>query len=121
VPAAGPRGARRGSGSAEGVPAGTPGRIALPVAGDDPDARRIAATLTDVTGFDPVDIGGLDNSWRAHPGTAAYCTKLPPGLSWTRSPAPTGRTHPCDATSAGAPSSPSARLHRAITLTPDPA
>jgi predicted dinucleotide-binding enzyme len=61
----------------KGLPAGTPGRIALPVAGDDPEGRRLAATLTDITGFDSVDIGGLDNSWRAHPGTAAYCTELP--------------------------------------------
>ncbi|WP_026912096.1 NAD(P)-binding domain-containing protein [Patulibacter minatonensis] len=59
-----------------GVPAGTPGRIAIPVAGDDPDARRIAATLTDITGFDAYDIGGLDNTWRIQPGNPAYCTDL---------------------------------------------
>lgn len=58
-------------------PAGSPGRIAISVAGDDPDARRLAATLTDISGFDPVDIGGLANSWRTQPGNPAYCTELP--------------------------------------------
>jgi predicted dinucleotide-binding enzyme len=59
------------------APAGSPGRLALPVAGDNPQARRIAATLTDESGFDPLDIGGLENSWRAQPGNPAYCTELP--------------------------------------------
>jgi predicted dinucleotide-binding enzyme len=59
-----------------GRPAGTPGRIAIPVAGDDPAARQMAATLTDVSGFDPYDVGGLDNTWRIQPGNPAYCTDL---------------------------------------------
>lgn len=61
----------------KGVPSGSPGRIALPVAGDHPEARRIAATLTDVSGFDAVDIGGLADTWRVQPGNPAYCTELP--------------------------------------------
>jgi predicted dinucleotide-binding enzyme len=59
------------------APAGSPGRVAITVAGDDSDARQIAVTLTDVSGFDALDIGGLDNSWRTEPGNPAYCTELP--------------------------------------------
>ena len=36
----------------KGAPAGTPGRIAIPVAGDDADARTLAMALVDQTGFD---------------------------------------------------------------------
>src|SRR5687768_5799447 len=35
------------------APAGTPGRIAITVAGDNPRTRQIAATLTDISGIDP--------------------------------------------------------------------
>ncbi|CAM5643951.1 3-hydroxyisobutyrate dehydrogenase [Streptomyces purpurascens] len=42
-----------------GVPAGTPGRIAIPVAGDSEEARRVAMQLVDDTGFDPYDAGPL--------------------------------------------------------------
>ena len=55
-----------------GVPAGTPGRIALPVAGDDADAKDVVMTLVDSLGFDPVDGGGLDDSWRQQPGSPVY-------------------------------------------------
>jgi hypothetical protein len=55
-----------------GVPAGTAGRIALPVAGDDADAKGVVMGLVDALGFDPVDGGGLDDSWRQQPGTPVY-------------------------------------------------
>jgi predicted dinucleotide-binding enzyme len=55
-----------------GKPKGTPGRIALPVSGDDPDAKGKVLALVDQLGFDPVDVGGLDESWRQQPGTPAY-------------------------------------------------
>jgi predicted dinucleotide-binding enzyme len=55
-----------------GRPAGTPGRIALPVAGDDPAAKAVVMRLVDELGFDPVDAGGLDDSWRQQPGTPVY-------------------------------------------------
>ena len=55
-----------------GKPKGTPGRIALPVAGDDPAAKAKVMALVDALGFDPVDTGGLDNSWRQQPGTPVY-------------------------------------------------
>lgn len=55
-----------------GQPKGTPGRIALPVAGDDKRAKAIVIRLVDELGFDPVDAGGLDESWRQQPGTPVY-------------------------------------------------
>jgi predicted dinucleotide-binding enzyme len=60
----------------KGREAGEPGRIALPVAGDDHDAKSIAAGLVNDAGFDCVDAGTLADSWRQQPGTAAYCTDL---------------------------------------------
>jgi 8-hydroxy-5-deazaflavin:NADPH oxidoreductase len=57
-----------------GKPAGTPGRIALPVAGDDARAKQVVMELVDELGFDPVDAGGLDDSWRQQPGTPVYAT-----------------------------------------------
>ncbi len=60
--------------AARGLPAGTPGRIALPIAGDDPRAKRILTGLLDALGFDGVDGGSLDESWRQQPGSPAYCT-----------------------------------------------
>jgi 8-hydroxy-5-deazaflavin:NADPH oxidoreductase len=59
-----------------GKPAGTSGRIALPVAGDDPAAKAIVLQLIDQLGFDGVDAGGLDESWRQQPGTPVYGTDL---------------------------------------------
>jgi predicted dinucleotide-binding enzyme len=59
-----------------GRPAGTPGRIALPVAGDDPAAKAVVIDLIDQLGFDGVDAGGLDDSWRQQPGTPVYGADL---------------------------------------------
>jgi predicted dinucleotide-binding enzyme len=59
-----------------GLPKGVPGRIALPIAGDDARARAAVMALVDELGFDPVDAGGLDESWRQQPGTPVYCTDL---------------------------------------------
>jgi 8-hydroxy-5-deazaflavin:NADPH oxidoreductase len=55
-----------------GQPPGTPGRIALPVSGDDPKAKKAVMDLVNDIGFDPVDAGGLDESWRQQPGTPVY-------------------------------------------------
>jgi predicted dinucleotide-binding enzyme len=57
-----------------GVPAGRPDRIALPVAADDAEAKRVVLGLVDELGFDPVDAGTLDESWRQEPGTPVYGT-----------------------------------------------
>ncbi len=59
-----------------GKPAGAPGRIALPVAGDDAAAKDLVMRLVDELGFDPVDTGTLDQSWRQQPGTPAYVEDL---------------------------------------------
>jgi predicted dinucleotide-binding enzyme len=55
-----------------GKPKGTPGRIALPVAGDDPEAKAIVMQLVDEIGFDAVDSGTISESWRQQPGTPVY-------------------------------------------------
>jgi len=60
----------------KGVPRGTTGRIALSVFGDSLDAKAAVLRLVDDLGFDPVDGGDLDNSWRQQPGTPAYCRDL---------------------------------------------
>ncbi|MFI9835306.1 NADPH-dependent F420 reductase [Streptomyces sp. NPDC051913] len=60
----------------KGLPAGTPGRIALPVAGDSERAKRVTMRLVDDTGFDPYDAGALADSWRQQPMGPAYCTEL---------------------------------------------
>jgi predicted dinucleotide-binding enzyme len=60
----------------KGVPRGTRGRIALSVAGDSSDAKAAVLRLVDDLGFDPVDGGVLDDSWRQQPGTPAYCRDL---------------------------------------------
>ena len=59
-----------------GVPAGTPGRVALSVAGDDPRAKAAVLGLLDSLGFDGLDAGSLADSWRQQPGTPAYCRDL---------------------------------------------
>jgi 8-hydroxy-5-deazaflavin:NADPH oxidoreductase len=60
----------------KGMPRGTMGRIALPIAGDSQDARAKVASLVDELGFDPVDAGNLDESWRQQPGTPCYTKDL---------------------------------------------
>ena len=55
-----------------GKPAGTAKRIALPVSGDDKNAKAVVMKLVDQLGFDPVDTGGLDDSWKQQPGTPVY-------------------------------------------------
>jgi predicted dinucleotide-binding enzyme len=59
-----------------GKPAGSPGRIALPVSGDDVKDKAIATQLVQETGFDVVDVGSIAESWRHQPGSPAYCTEL---------------------------------------------
>ncbi|WP_432968147.1 NADPH-dependent F420 reductase [Dactylosporangium sp. CA-233914] len=59
-----------------GRPTGGDGRVALPVAADDPTAKRLVMGLIDELGFDPIDAGGLDDSWRQEPGTPVYGADL---------------------------------------------
>jgi 8-hydroxy-5-deazaflavin:NADPH oxidoreductase len=55
---------------------GAAGRVALPVAGDSPNARAKVSRLIDDLGFDPVDAGSIDESWRQQPGTPCYTKDL---------------------------------------------
>lgn len=51
---------------------GTPGRRALPIAGDDDGAKRTVAALIDAFGFDVVDAGPLAEGWRFQRDTPVY-------------------------------------------------
>jgi hypothetical protein len=53
-------------------PAGSPERTALPIAGDDADAKATVAEFLDAIGYDTVDQGPLAESWRCEPGAPAY-------------------------------------------------
>lgn len=55
-----------------GRPPGAEDRRALPIAGDDASAEDVVLALLDELGFDGVDAGGLDESWRQQPGTPVY-------------------------------------------------
>ncbi len=60
----------------KGQRAGTGGRIALPVAGDDAAARATVMALVEELGFDAVDAGSIAQSWRQQPGTPVYGADL---------------------------------------------
>jgi predicted dinucleotide-binding enzyme len=49
----------------EGRPSGSPGRMAPPLAGDDPTAKAVVIDLLDELGFAGVDAGPLEESWGA--------------------------------------------------------
>jgi len=59
-----------------GKPAGTPGRIALTVAGDEAAAKQKVMALVEELGYDAIDGGSLYESWRQQPGSPLYCTDL---------------------------------------------
>jgi 8-hydroxy-5-deazaflavin:NADPH oxidoreductase len=61
--------------SGDGHPEGDPKRRALALAGDDPAAKQLVAGLYHEFGFDAVDIGGLDESWRVDAGQPAFVTR----------------------------------------------
>jgi predicted dinucleotide-binding enzyme len=61
--------------SGDGRPEGDPERRALALAGDELSAKRLVARLYDEFGFDAVDIGGLDESWRVDVGQPAFVTR----------------------------------------------
>jgi predicted dinucleotide-binding enzyme len=52
------------------------GRLAMPVSGDDANAKRVVLKLIDQLGFDGVDTGSLAESWRQEPGTPVYGAEL---------------------------------------------
>jgi predicted dinucleotide-binding enzyme len=57
---------------AEARPAGTPGRRAIAIAGDDPADVAEVASIVDALGFDPVIAGPLAEGVRMEPGTELF-------------------------------------------------
>ncbi|MGH2747803.1 MAG: NADPH-dependent F420 reductase [Actinomycetota bacterium] len=58
-------------------PSGDPGRIGIPISGDDQEAKRIVADLIDQIGFDAVDAGTLAEGGRRHqPESPVYGADL---------------------------------------------
>lgn len=56
----------------EARPAGSPGRKAIAIAGDDPAARESVARFVDALGFDPVIAGDLASGIMLEPGSEAF-------------------------------------------------
>ncbi|MGH9720493.1 MAG: NADPH-dependent F420 reductase [Bryobacteraceae bacterium] len=56
----------------DGRPAGTEGRRALVIAGDDPGAKATVTSLINQFGFDVVDAGPLKEGWRIQRDTPGY-------------------------------------------------
>ena len=56
----------------DGLPAGTPNRRALVIAGDDATAKATVTELLDQFGFDTVDAGPLAEGWRIQRDTPGY-------------------------------------------------
>ncbi|MBC3760855.1 NADPH-dependent F420 reductase [Quadrisphaera oryzae] len=54
------------------APAGDPARAALPIFGDDDDAKATATRFLDSIGYDAVDGGPLARSWRSENGRPVY-------------------------------------------------
>ncbi|WP_327406435.1 NAD(P)-binding domain-containing protein [Streptomyces sp. NBC_01288] len=54
-------------------PEHAPDRTSLPIAGDDPAAKRHAAELLSLLGFDALDMGPLAEGWRSQVGTPVFC------------------------------------------------
>ncbi|MEO6881018.1 MAG: NADPH-dependent F420 reductase [Mycobacteriaceae bacterium] len=57
---------------AQGRPGGSPNRRALPMAGDDDNAKVVVQELVHEIGFDVVDVGPLAQGWRFQRDTPAY-------------------------------------------------
>jgi predicted dinucleotide-binding enzyme len=71
----------------DGRPSGSPNRRALPLAGDDPDAKQAATQLLTDTGFDAVDAGALSEGRRFQRGAPPYvqrynAAELADALKW---------------------------------------
>ena len=59
-----------------GLTKGTASRLALPISGDDKQSKDLVSILVNDSGFDSLDYGSLQDSWRQQPGSPVYCTDL---------------------------------------------
>ena len=57
-------------------PAGSPERRALPIAGDDAQAKAQVAALVEQIGFDAIDAGSLADSWKFERARPSYCIPM---------------------------------------------
>lgn len=57
-------------------PHGAKDRRALPIAGDDTEAKATVAIFLDQIGYDSVDVGDLADGWRFERRRAVYCIPL---------------------------------------------
>lgn len=57
------------------APAGTPGRRALAISSDSPEAAEFATRFYDEIGFDTVDVSPLSESWRVERDRPAYVVR----------------------------------------------
>ncbi|KXU33834.1 NADP oxidoreductase [Sphingobium sp. 22B] len=57
-------------------PNGAVDRRALPISGDDADAKKAVAAFIDDLGFDVLDAGALVEGWRFQAGMPGYCVRM---------------------------------------------
>ncbi|PZV98066.1 hypothetical protein SAMN05443287_11181 [Micromonospora phaseoli] len=69
-------------------PNGAADRSALPIAGDDADAKETVTAFLDRIGYEAVDVGSLADGWRFQPGNPAY------GVIYSADPADWERESP---------------------------
>jgi len=62
--------------ASQGTPHGTANRRALPIAGDDAEAKKVVGELVEEFGFDAVDVGPLPEGRRFERDRPAYITRL---------------------------------------------
>ncbi len=60
----------------DAVPAGSGPRRALPIAGDDAEAKQVVSAILEKLGYDVVDAGPLAEGWRFERARPAYCVPL---------------------------------------------
>lgn len=60
----------------DGRPSGSHDRRALPIAGDDTDAKKLVIDILEQFGFDVVDVGALKEGWRFERAKPAYCVRF---------------------------------------------
>ena len=74
-------------------PHGAADRSALPIAGDDEQAKAAVTAFLDSIGYDAVDAGRLAESWRQEPETPAYGTPYGPFSDEAGPPASAAKIH----------------------------